>query len=101
MVVVFYLLNNTDDGWWRCKTHMLQQEKIPSGYKEKSVCNSLKLKQIMQWSCVISIPEDLHTSLGEGSKQPDITLKLALLEAGRWTCSPQEVPSKINLSVIL
>lgn len=80
MVVVFYLLNGTDDGgWWRGNTHGLQQEKIPSGYKEKSVYKSLKLKQLMQWSCVISIPEDLHTSLGEGSKQPDITLKLALL----------------------
>lgn len=33
----------------------------------------------MQWSCVISIPEDLHTLLGEGPKQPDMTLKLALL----------------------
>lgn len=60
-------------------SHRFQKEKTPLGYKKKSVYNGLALEYITQRSCVISLPEDLHTSLGQGPEQPDITLKFALL----------------------
>lgn len=73
------LLPVEESEWSRSNSHRLLQKKTPLVYKEKSVYNDLALEQLMQKYCVISIPEDLHTSFGQGPEQPDINLKLALL----------------------
>lgn len=84
LLAVFYLLKGKDGGAWsRGNSHRWQQEKTLLGYKEKSVYNGLAVEHITQKGCVISIPEDLHASLGRGPEQPDINFEGGLA-LSRW-----------------
>jgi len=59
------------------------------------------LEQLSLRGCRISIAEDLQNLTGQGSEQPDVTVKFTFLGSGGWTRKPPEIHLSLSYCVIL